>query len=111
MIVLYNIIFMLIYIVTSVSGLVFLKMSDGKLFSYTGIAGIGLYGAGFIIWYILLTRIYLSVAFPIAAGGLVVATQLAGYFILKESLSLSHLLGVLLIITGISIVALGDARL
>ena len=83
MIVLSNIIFMLVYVVTSVSGLVLLKMSDGKLLSYSGVAGIFLYGAGFIIWYLILTRVSLSIAFPIAAGGLVVATQVAGYFILK----------------------------
>lgn len=109
MIVWYNIVFMLIYIATSVSGLIFLKMSDGKLISYIGIAGIVLYGAGFLIWYLILTRVSLSTAFPIAAGGLVVATQIAGYFILKENLSLFHLLGVLFIIVGISIVTVGDA--
>lgn len=111
MIVLSNIIFMLVYVVTSVSGLVLLKMSDGKLLSYSGVAGIFLYGAGFIIWYLILTRVSLSIAFPIAAGGLVVATQVAGYFILKENLSFLHLIGVLLIIAGISIVAVSDAQL
>ena len=102
---------MLIYIVTSVAGLVFLKISDGKLLSYQGAVGIFLYGIGFVIWYLILTRVALSIAFPIAAGGLVVATQIAGYFILKESLSLSLLLGVLLIITGIYFVASGETHL
>lgn len=106
-----NVIFILIYIITSVTGLVFLKMSDGKLLSYLGGAGIVLYGSGFVIWYLILTRLSLSVAFPIAAGGLVVGTQIAGYFILKENLSLTHLIGVLLIIAGISFVASGDAQL
>jgi len=106
-----NVIIMLIYIMTSVSGLVFLKMSDGKLLSYVGGVGFVLYGCGFLIWYLILTRLSLSVAFPIAAGGLVVGTQIAGYFILKENLSLAHLIGVLLIIAGISFVASGEAQL
>lgn len=111
MIIFSNVIFMLIYVIISVAGLVFLKMSDGKLLSYLGGIGIVLYGGGFVIWYLILTRVSLSVAFPIAAGGLVVATQIAGYFILKENLSFAHLIGVLLIIVGISFVAGGDAQI
>ena len=111
MIILSNIIYMLIYVTTSVAGLVFLKLSEGKLLSNMGVLGIFLYGVGFLIWYLILTRVSLSIAFPIAAGGLVVATQIAGYFILKENLSLLHLAGVMIIMVGISVVAIGDTQL
>ena len=111
MISLSNIIYMLTYLVISVTGLIFLKLSDGKFFSFNGLTGIVLYGVGFIIWYLILSRVSLSVAFPVAAGGLVVATQIGGYFILKESISITHMIGVLLIIIGISVVASGDAQL
>ncbi|MEZ5759076.1 MAG: SMR family transporter [Emcibacteraceae bacterium] len=111
MTILSNILIMLVYIITSVTGLVFLKQSDGALISTKGIAGIFFYGLGFLIWYVIVTRIALSLAFPIAAGGLVVATQIAGYFILKENLSVSHLIGVALIIAGISFVATGETHI
>ncbi|MDF1754660.1 MAG: hypothetical protein P1U89_17885 [Verrucomicrobiales bacterium] len=69
-------------------------------------SGASLYGIGFLMWYWILTRVPLSIAFPIAAGGLAVGTQIAGHFVLKESLTYTHLVGVLLIVAGISFVAL-----
>jgi len=111
MITLSNIIFLFGYILISTIGLVFLKMSDGRLMSLSGGAGIFFYGAGFIVWYLILTNNPLSVAFPIAAGGLIVATQIAGQIIFKENLNLLHLGGVFMIIIGISLVASGDTPL
>lgn len=95
-----------LYVITSVAGLVFLKLSQGRIFSTAGMSGASLYGIGFLMWYWILTRVPLSIAFPIAAGGLAVGTQIAGHFVLKESLTYTHLAGVLLIVAGISFVAL-----
>lgn len=99
--------YIVVYLFVSASGLVFLKMSDGKLLSFQGVTGGVLYGLGFMIWYLLLTRLALSIAFPLAAGGLVIASQLAGYFVLKESLSGSIVLGGIFIVIGMCFVALG----
>lgn len=106
-----NFIFMMSYLTVSVGGLTLLKISDGRLFSIYGMVGVLLYGLGFLLWYLILSRISLSVAFPIAAGGLVILTQLSGYFLLKETISLSHLIGVILIMLGITVVAYGNPQL
>ena len=111
MVTLPNILFLFGYILISTIGLAFLKFSDGRFISLSGGVGIFFYGAGFIVWYFILTKVPLSVAFPVAAGGLIVATQVAGYIIFKENLSLAHLGGVLLIMVGISLIATGDAAL
>ncbi len=105
MITLTNLLYMISYLLISVTGVTLLKLSDGKLLSFNGITGLFLYALGFLIWYMILTRISLSVAFPIAAGGLVVVTQVAGYYFLKEQIGISHIIGIVLIIIGITVVA------
>ncbi|MCF8473163.1 MAG: hypothetical protein K9G26_00590 [Emcibacter sp.] len=111
MVTLPNILLLLSYLMISTAGLIFLKMSDGRLLSLSGGAGIFFYGMGFIVWYFILSKVPLSVAFPVAAGGLIVATQITGQIIFKENLSLVHLGGVLLIIIGISLVTSGETHL
>ena len=68
--------------------------------------GFALYGFGFFIWYYVLTRLPLSVAFPIAAGSLVIATQVVGYLFLGETIHLAHAGGVALIAIGIFLIFL-----
>jgi multidrug transporter EmrE-like cation transporter len=46
----------------------------------------------------------LSVAFPLAAGALIVGTQLVGHMLLGEALGARHLFGVLLIVVGLAVV-------
>jgi len=92
-----------LYVVVSSLGLFALKIASGPLSTHFAV-GLGLYGLGFAIWYGMLTRMPLSVAFPIAAGSLVMATQLVGYLFLNESLRFGHLGGIVLILAGIAIV-------
>lgn len=101
---------LLVYTVISVSGLTFLKLSDGNVFTFHGAAGGVLYGLGFIIWYGILTQLPLSVAFPVAAGSLVFGTQLAGYYFLREPIGLVHIVGLLLIVGGITVVSMASGR-
>lgn len=61
---------------------------------------------GAALW-ILLLRIYpLSVAFPIASGMLMLGTTFIGYFYLNESLPLTHLVGTILILSGITLISI-----
>jgi multidrug transporter EmrE-like cation transporter len=92
------------YVLVSVIGLHFLKTSAGTVLSVPFVLGLSCYGAGFALWYLMLTSLPLSVAFPLAAGALIVGSQLVGHFLLGETLAARHLLGVLLIVIGITVV-------
>ena len=94
---------LLVYVVTSTFGLWKLKSAGGVLGGDL-VIGFLAYAAGFLIWYAMLLRLPLSVAFPVAAGSLIVATQIAGRLLLGESLPLAHLGGVALILAGIALV-------
>jgi multidrug transporter EmrE-like cation transporter len=92
-----------IYTLISAFGLYKIKAAEGI---HDGVMWIGAvaYGTGFLIWLLILRNYDLSIAFPIAAGGLIVATQAIGYLFLNEPLSTTHLIGVALIVAGITVV-------
>ncbi len=68
--------------------------------------GLLLYGLGATVWLIILRLYPLSVAFPVASGALMIGTTLAAFFLLKEPVSLTHMLGIILIGIGIGIAML-----
>jgi multidrug transporter EmrE-like cation transporter len=91
------------YVVVSVIGLHLLKTSAGMVVSMPFLLGLGCYGTGFAL-YLILTKLPLSVAFPLAAGALIVGTQLVGHMLLGEALGARHLFGVVLIVIGLAVV-------
>jgi multidrug transporter EmrE-like cation transporter len=92
-----------IYTLISAFGLYKIKAADG-VYDIVMWLGAAAYGAGFLLWLVILRKYALSIAFPIAAGSLIIATQAVSYLFLKETLSTAHLAGVALIIAGITIV-------
>lgn len=89
------------YVGTSCYGLYLLKSS--ALFKLPFLVGLLLYAAGAAIW-ILILRLYpMSIAFPVAAGALMVATIMIGVFALGESFTVQNLAGVLLIAVGMAV--------
>ena len=93
---------LILYVIVSSIGLYTLKSANGTI--GTGFfVGLSFYGLGFLIWYSLLARMPLSLAFPLAAGSLVIASQVVGAFFLGESLRPAHLGGIGLIVVGISL--------
>lgn len=92
-----------LYMTISSLGLYALKTANGA-FNAGFVTGLALYGIGFLVWYGLLARMPLSVAFPLAAGSLVIATQIVGALFLGENIPFSHLGGIALILAGIAIV-------
>ncbi len=100
---------LLVYTVSSVSGLTLIKASTTS-FSIPFVAGAALYGGGFLMWiFLILKMLPLSVGFPLASGMLIVGTQISGFYFLKESMSTTHLIGVGLIMAGICFIyASGD---
>jgi len=98
-----NAIALLVYFVLSAFGLYMLKNSPEPL-SVNFSVGFASYALGFLIWLYLLARLPLSVVFPVAAGGLIVCTQFVGFFLLGEKIGPYHVAGILLVITGITLI-------
>ena len=95
----------LAYIGSSVFGLFKMKQA-AEIVSASFLIGFAFYGLGFLWWLALLRRMDLSLAFPIAAGGLILATQAVGYFMLQEAMSPLQITGVCLILAGIVVLFL-----
>ena len=99
-----NILAMILYVVVSAFGLYKIKAA-AQLMSIEFAIGFIMYGAGFLIWMYILLRMPLSVAFPIAAGALIISTQLLGYFLLDEKITITHSVGVTAIFLGILLIS------
>ncbi|TNC79611.1 MAG: hypothetical protein C9356_18360 [Oleiphilus sp.] len=93
----------LFYAAVSAYGLYLLKASEHWK-SMTFVLGFGLYGAGFLIWIFILRMFPLSIAFPAAAGALILATQIAGIIYLKEPVHASAMAGIGFIAIGIILI-------
>lgn len=83
-------------------GLYKLKVAASPL-SFDAVIGFGCYAAGFFIWLVILRMLPLSVAFPSAAGVLVISTQIVGVYFLQEQLAATHLAGIVLILGGLGL--------
>jgi len=94
-----------IYAVISSFGLYKLK-SAPSISSWEFYIGFIFYGLGMLIWLQILRTTALSIAFPVAAGSLIIATQLLGYFLLGENVGPVRLAGVVFIIMGIALIYL-----
>jgi multidrug transporter EmrE-like cation transporter len=90
----------LIYAAVSAYGLFLLK-DAASLISGRALVGAVFYGGGFLIWIAMLRMFPLSIAFPIAAGSLIVATSVVARLFLGEMISTVHLVGIALIVAGI----------
>jgi multidrug transporter EmrE-like cation transporter len=89
------------YVIVSVTGMIMLKGAP-SLLSWKAATGFTLYLAGFGIWTGIILRLMpLSQAFPLAAGALMLGTQLAAWLILKERISLLQGSGAALIGAGV----------
>ncbi len=99
-----NVAAMIAYVVVSALGLYKIKAAE-TILSADFAVGFVLYASGFLIWLYILLRLPLSIAFPVAAGALIVATQLLGYFLLDEKMSILHVSGVLAVMAGITMIS------
>ena len=97
-----DILIMLVYASVSSFGLYKIK-SATSIFNFGFAIGLVLYGLGFVLWLYILKTHPLSIAFPVAASSLIIATQLIGLFLLHEPLGLSKICGLLFIIIGIAL--------
>lgn len=91
-----------IYTILSSSGLFFLKKSQlvvDSVFLY----GFVLYLGGFVLWLYILKNYPLSIAFPVASSGIILATQLIGFLFFEEPITTLKVTGISMIIIGIII--------
>jgi small multidrug resistance pump len=88
----------------------FLKLGAGKgLVNPALIGGVAAYGLSTLLYVFVLGKANLSFAYPVVIGATAVATCVAGSKVIGESMSGTQWLGVLVIITGIAIVAASRA--
>ena len=107
------IIFLVLYLLLSTLGMVFIKMGGNNvniLFSKTifsiqlswiSILGIVFYITSFILWIGILSKYNLSYISPIASGMAYVLIILFSKFILKENISLFQMIGIAVILIGV----------
>jgi small multidrug resistance pump len=83
-----------------------LKTGAGRgLINIALFGGVACYGLSTILYVLVLGKANLSFAYPVVIGATAVATCLVGNKVIGEQISGFHWLGVLVIITGIAIVA------
>ena len=95
------------YVLSSSFGLHYMK-GAATLASLPFIAGFGLYGAGFLLWMLILRSFPLSVAFPVSAGALMIGTTLCAVLLLGEQVGRLHVGGIALILAGIVLISLAQ---
>ncbi|MFH1462563.1 MAG: SMR family transporter [bacterium] len=65
------------------------------------ILGIFLFGASFILWLFILSKLQLNIAYPIAISCEVTLVTIGAWFLFKEYISPIQILGIVVIIIGI----------
>lgn len=66
--------------------------------------GIFLSGIAFLLWLFLLSKLQLSIAYPVIVSLNFCLITVASLFIFKEHLSLFQILGIVIVIVGVSVI-------
>lgn len=72
------------------------------------LGGLALYGIATVLWLFILTKVPLSIAYPIQSLAYVFAV-FGAYFIFNEQLSFAKIAGVLLIVLGVSLIGFSSS--
>ncbi len=111
--------FLILYVLCSTIGLVLIKVGVSKEFTLTIsssgfeiksgwilILGMVIYVISFILSMITMSRMNLTLFYPLSAGLIYVGSCVAGLLFLHEKLSVQQLAGIVVILIGILIVSL-----
>ena len=71
------------------------------------LSGLAMYGVATVLWLFILTRVSLSIAYPIQSIAYVLAV-FGAYFIFNEPLTISKVMGCVLIMGGVSLIGFGN---
>ncbi len=66
--------------------------------------GLLLYGVSTLLWLLVLSRLEVTVAYPFVGLGFVI-TMILGFLLLHEPLSLTKIMGTLLVVAGVILIA------
>ena len=91
------------YALISSFGLYKIKLSNLAMNTDLFLGGF-CYALGFLLWLWILKTNPLSIAFPLAASSLIIATQIFGYFLLGESFNSGKIIGIAIVIVGIVLI-------
>lgn len=98
----------LVSVALNTTGQILLKLGSGQnplnMYLFGGIAAYALSTAFYVL---ILGKLNLSVAYPVAIGLTIIATTLSGAMILKEPVASIQWLGIGLMISGICAIAFG----
>jgi multidrug transporter EmrE-like cation transporter len=92
------------YVLAATFGLSRMKAAPAAL-SAEFVLGAACYALSFVLWIVILTRMPLSIAFPLVTGLVIVATQVSAALWLHEPVSLWKTTGVVLIIAGVGLLS------
>jgi len=92
------------YVLTATLGLYRMKAAP-EIASFGFFVGAICYALSFLLWIVILLRMPLSIAFPLVTGMVIVATQVSAALWLGEALTWWKAAGVVLIISGIGLLA------
>lgn len=111
---------LLIYVCMSATGLTLIKIGTGQASSlvlnkqgvgiqlnWILILGLCMYVMSFLLSILVMKRMNLSVFYPLSAGAVYILICLLCYFVLHESISISQLVGMGIILAGIVVMNLG----
>ncbi len=108
-----------LYLVFALSGQLLYKKSAAKIITDYGVSGFlhsfffnsqlwvatALYIGAMVLWVLLLKTVPLNRVFPVMSALMLISLPLLTYYFLDEPLSLRYWLGVILIFTGITLIA------
>lgn len=73
------------------------------------LTGLSMYGLATILWLFILTKVPLSVAYPLQSSAYVIAV-VGAFFIFGETITVWKIAGVCFIMLGVSIIGLSEMR-
>ena len=97
----------MIYVNLSLYGLYKLKVAELGI-NPDFILGAFSYGSSFLLWIIVLRWYPISVVFPLAAGSVIVGTQLVGIYFLNEPFDRISMFAIGLILAGLLALSLAS---
>jgi len=71
------------------------------------LSGLFLYGLATVLWLFILTKVPLSVAYPLQSIAYIIAV-FGAFFFFQEEITLWKILGVILIMAGVSFIGIGE---
>lgn len=89
----------------TIRGLSFYQLAFRFGTNYTLILSMTIFALSAVVYVLALTKVNISIAYPLITSGSLLIISLFSFFYLKESITLSHILGVILVITGMTLIA------